>query len=56
MAVLLEAHWARHVRGTAGDFDFTYLEGGGPVFGAYIRRTAEDWRAFFGDEGQPGRR
>ncbi len=40
MAVLLEAHWARHVRGTAGSFDFTYLEKGGPILAAYIRRVA----------------
>jgi aminoglycoside phosphotransferase (APT) family kinase protein len=41
MAVLLEGHWARHVRGTAGSFDFTYLETGGPTLAAYIRETAE---------------
>jgi aminoglycoside phosphotransferase (APT) family kinase protein len=42
MAVLLEAHWARHVRGTAGAFDFRYLETSGPVFASYIRSvTAE---------------
>ena len=40
MAVLLEAHWARHVRGTAGSFDFAYLEEAGPIFATYIRRTA----------------
>jgi aminoglycoside phosphotransferase (APT) family kinase protein len=39
MAVLLEAHWARHVRGTAGTFDFTYLERGGPILAAYIRHV-----------------
>jgi len=41
MAVLLEAHWARHVRGTAGPFDFTYLERGGPILAAYICRVAD---------------
>ena len=41
MAVLLEGHWARHVRGTAGTFDFAYLETAGPAFAARIRRTAE---------------
>jgi len=40
MAVLLEGHWARHVRGTAGDFDFGYLETAGPAFWARLRRTA----------------
>jgi aminoglycoside phosphotransferase (APT) family kinase protein len=37
MAILLEAHWARHVRGTAGGFDFSYLEAGGPLLWAYIQ-------------------
>ena len=41
MAVLLEGHWARHVRGTAGAFDFNYLATAGPAFAARIRRTAE---------------
>lgn len=41
MAVLLEGHYARHVRGTADDFDFGYLEAGNPAFWARIRRTAE---------------
>jgi aminoglycoside phosphotransferase (APT) family kinase protein len=40
MAVLLEGHWARHVRGTAGDFDFAYLETAGPAFWARLRRMA----------------
>lgn len=40
MAILLEAHWARHVRGTATEFDFAYLEGAGPIFATYIRRVA----------------
>ena len=40
MAVLLEGHWARHVRGTAGDFDFAYLETAGPAFWARLRRLA----------------
>ena len=39
MAVLLENHWARHVRGTAEAFDFTYLEGAGPAYAARIRKT-----------------
>jgi aminoglycoside phosphotransferase (APT) family kinase protein len=42
MAVLLEGHWARHVRGTADEFDFAYLEHGGPTLAAYIRTVAED--------------
>lgn len=42
MAVLLEGHWARHVLGTAGAFDFSYLEMAGPKFAARIRRTAEE--------------
>ena len=41
MAVLLEGHWARHVRGTAGGFNFGYLETAGPALQARIRRTAE---------------
>jgi aminoglycoside phosphotransferase (APT) family kinase protein len=41
MAILLEGHWARHMRGTAEDFDFDYLESAGPRFAAQIRRTAE---------------
>lgn len=41
MAVLLEGHWARHVRGTASGFDFRYLETAGPAFWARIRRTAD---------------
>ena len=41
MAVLLEGHWARRVRGVAGEFDFDYLEAGGPAFAARIRRTAQ---------------
>ena len=43
MAVLLEGHWARHVRGTAAAFDFRYLETAGPAFAARIRHTAERW-------------
>ena len=42
MAVLLEAHWARHVRDTAGPFDYAYLEQGGTIFAAYIRRVVEE--------------
>ncbi len=41
MAILLEAHWARHVRGTAGSFDFSYLETGGPALARYVREVAE---------------
>jgi aminoglycoside phosphotransferase (APT) family kinase protein len=41
MAVLLENHWARHVRGTAAGFDFGYLEMAGPAFAARLRRLAE---------------
>jgi hypothetical protein len=41
MAIVLEGHWARHVRGTAGAFDFGYLETAGPAFWSRIRRTAE---------------
>jgi aminoglycoside phosphotransferase (APT) family kinase protein len=41
MAVLLEGHWARHVRGTAAGFDFAYLESIGPAFAARLRRLAE---------------
>jgi aminoglycoside phosphotransferase (APT) family kinase protein len=41
MAVLLEGHWARRVRGLARDFDFGYLEHGNPAFAARIRRTTE---------------
>lgn len=45
MAVLLEGHWARHVRGTAGDFDFGYLEAAGPAFWARLRRMAQEGAA-----------
>jgi aminoglycoside phosphotransferase (APT) family kinase protein len=41
MAVVLEGHWARHVRGTATDFDFAYLQFAGPLFWKRIRQTAE---------------
>jgi len=40
MAVLLEGHWARHVRGTAAGFDFGYLETIGPAFAARLRHLA----------------
>lgn len=40
MAVLLEGHWARHERGTAEGFDFSYLKDAGPAFWARIRREA----------------
>jgi hypothetical protein len=43
MAMLLEGHWVRHAHGTAGDFDFAYLETAGPAFAASLRRTAQDW-------------
>ncbi len=38
MAIVLEGHWARHVRGTAGSFDFAYLEDANPSFAASIQR------------------
>jgi len=41
MAVLLENHWARHLRGSAAGFDFAYLETAGPAFAARLRRLAE---------------
>ncbi|MCC7368144.1 MAG: phosphotransferase family protein [Chloroflexi bacterium] len=41
MAVLLEGHWARHLRGTAAGFDFAYLETAGPAFAARMRQIAE---------------
>ena len=41
MAIVLEGHWARHVRGTAAGFDFSYLETAGPAYAASIRRMAE---------------
>ena len=41
LSMLLEGHWARHIRGTAGHFDFDYLEEGGPKLWAYLRRTAQ---------------
>ena len=41
MAVLLEGHWARHVRGSAAGFDFGYLETAGPAFAARLRQIAE---------------
>ena len=40
MAVLLEGHWARKVRGTAAGFDFDYLEAANPAFAAGIREIA----------------
>jgi aminoglycoside phosphotransferase (APT) family kinase protein len=45
MAVLLEGHWARHVHGTAGDFDFAYLDTAGPAFWARLRRMASEAEA-----------
>ena len=42
--VVPEGHRARHVRGTAGGFDFTYLEATGPTLAAYIRQIAEGGR------------
>ncbi len=44
MAVLLEGHWARNIRGTAAGFDFSYLETGNPAFAARVRRVAEGSR------------
>jgi aminoglycoside phosphotransferase (APT) family kinase protein len=44
MAVLLEGHWARHVRGTADEFDFSYLETAGPAYAARIARTIAELR------------
>ncbi len=41
MAVLLEGHWARRVRGTADHFDYDYLEAGNPAFTERIRQIAE---------------
>ena len=38
LAILLEGHWARHVRGTAEGFEFGYLERGGPRLWAWVRR------------------
>jgi aminoglycoside phosphotransferase (APT) family kinase protein len=49
MAVLLEGHWARHVKGTAETFDFGYLEAAGPTFAARIRRMADDGRRTLAD-------
>jgi aminoglycoside phosphotransferase (APT) family kinase protein len=43
MAVVLEGHWARHVRGTAGSFDFGYLEAAQPGFAASILRRTVDY-------------
>jgi aminoglycoside phosphotransferase (APT) family kinase protein len=52
MAVLLEGHWARHVRGSAGSFDFSYLETAGPAFAARIRRTAEGGESIGSESGR----
>ena len=41
MAVLLENHWARKVRGTAAGFDFDYLETANPAFAARIGRMID---------------
>jgi aminoglycoside phosphotransferase (APT) family kinase protein len=41
MAVLLEGHWARHVRGSAAGFDFGYLEGAGPRYWRSVRRLVD---------------
>jgi hypothetical protein len=41
MAVLLENHWARKVRGTAAGFDFDYLETANPAFAARIGRIVD---------------
>jgi aminoglycoside phosphotransferase (APT) family kinase protein len=37
LAVIVEGHWARHVRGAAGAFDFAYLAEAGPAFARQIR-------------------
>jgi aminoglycoside phosphotransferase (APT) family kinase protein len=36
LAIILEGHWSRHIRDTAGEFDFAYLESAGPRFWASI--------------------
>jgi hypothetical protein len=41
MSVFFEGHWARHVRGTAVEFDFQHLEYGVPALAARARRIAE---------------
>ena len=41
MAVLLENHWARKVRGTAAGFDFDYLEVANPSFASRIREVVD---------------
>jgi aminoglycoside phosphotransferase (APT) family kinase protein len=40
MTVFFEGHWARHVRGTAGEFDFRHLEWGVPALAARAKRIA----------------
>lgn len=42
LAILLEGHWARHIAGTADDFNFAYLEESGPIFAAGIRRMTQE--------------
>jgi aminoglycoside phosphotransferase (APT) family kinase protein len=41
MTIFFEGHWARQVRGTAGEFDFTHLREGIPALAARARRIAE---------------
>ncbi len=41
MAVLLENHWARTVRGTAAGFNFDYLETANPAFAARVGRIVD---------------
>jgi aminoglycoside phosphotransferase (APT) family kinase protein len=44
LAIVLEGHWARYVRGTAGDFDFGYLETAGPLYHEFIHNLTVDLR------------
>jgi aminoglycoside phosphotransferase (APT) family kinase protein len=41
LAILLEGHWARHVRGTAAGFEFGYLERGGPILWEWARSLTD---------------
>lgn len=42
MSIFFEAHWARHVNGTAGAFDFSALEHENVAYAARIRRLAQE--------------
>jgi aminoglycoside phosphotransferase (APT) family kinase protein len=42
MAIIREGHYSRHVRGTAGDFDFAELEHTIPALAAAIRRSVAE--------------